>query len=406
LHDPHGGRAIECVNLGVHLDADMRLDELASGLGGRADSLRHFHQPPGGANSATETIMLSYRLESFGKPLAQVLRDTPQPQGSELVIKVGSCGVCHSDVHLHDGYFDLGEGHKLDMTRSLKPPRTLGHEIAGTVVAIGPEAKGVALGDRRVVYPWIGCGQCLTCAAGNEHLCNAPRALGVHRDGGFSDHVLVPHPKYLLDFAPLPEDQACTYACSGLTAYSALKKLRKLGNLDTLLIIGAGGVGLSGIRLARELHPDATLIVAELDRGKWEVARAAGAGEVIDPTAEGASKALFKATDGGVAAAVDFVGAAATFAFGFGALRKAGQLVCVGLFGGSTPVVPAMVAMKAVDVLGSYVGSLQEMGELMAIARRGKLPGLPLISHPLADATQALDDLRAGRVRGRAILHP
>lgn len=350
--------------------------------------------------------MLSYQVESFGKPLAEVLRQTPQPQGTEVLVKVGSCGVCHSDVHLHDGYFDLGNGNKLDMTRTLQPPRTLGHEIAGTVVSVGPDVEGIAVGDRRVVFPWIGCGQCSLCVAGDEHLCNAPRALGIHRDGGFSDHVLVPHARYLLEFDPLPEDQACTFACSGLTAYSALKKVAGLGPKDVLLIIGAGGVGLSGIRLARALYPDVTVIVAELDKGKWDIARQAGASEVIDPTADGAAKALMKATGGGVAAAVDFVGAAATFSFGFGALRKAGKLVCVGLMGGSTAIVPAMVSMKAVSITGSYVGSLAEMRELMAIARRSQLPGLPLTSHPLAEATQALEALRSGQVRGRAILHP
>jgi alcohol dehydrogenase/propanol-preferring alcohol dehydrogenase len=349
--------------------------------------------------------MLSYQLEAFGRPLSQVIRDTPQPQGSEVVVRVGSCGVCHSDVHLHDGYFDLGGDARLDMTRALQPPRTLGHEIAGTVVAVGPEATGVQLGERRVVYPWIGCGSCSLCEAGQEHLCNSPRALGVHRDGGFADHVVVPHPRYLLDFGSLEEEQACTYACSGLTAYSALKKVAPLGPRDPLLIIGAGGVGLSGIRLARQMF-DTPPIVVELDPAKWDIAREAGAGQVIDPKADGALKSLVKATGGGVAAAIDFVGAATTFNFGFGALRKAGKLVCVGLFGGSTPIVPAMVSMKALSVMGSYVGSLQEMQELMAIARSGVLPGLPLTTNPLAQATQALEDLRAGRIRGRTILKP
>jgi alcohol dehydrogenase/propanol-preferring alcohol dehydrogenase len=291
------------------------------------------------------------------------------------------------------------------MTRALQPPRTLGHEIAGTVVAVGPEASGVQLGDRRVVFPWIGCGSCSLCEAGQEHLCNSPRALGVHRDGGFADHVVVPHPRYLLEFGSLEEEQACTYACSGLTAYSALKKVAPLGPRDPLLIIGAGGVGLSGIRLARQMF-DTPPIVVELDPAKWDIAREAGAGQVIDPKADGALKSLVKATGGGVAAAIDFVGAAATFNFGFGALRKAGKLVCVGLFGGSTPIVPAMVSMKAVSVMGSYVGSLQEMQELMALARSGVLPGLPLTTTPLAQATQALEDLRAGRIRGRTILKP
>ena len=348
--------------------------------------------------------MLSYQVEAFGKPLAQVLREMPQPQGSEVIIKVGSCGVCHSDVHLHDGYFDLGSDVKLDMTRSVQPPRTLGHEIAGTVVAVGPEAQGVKVGDKRVVFPWIGCGHCALCVAGDEHLCSAPQALGVNRDGGFADHVLVPHPRYLLGYGQLAEAQACTYACSGLTAYSALKKVGAISAKDPLVIIGAGGVGLSGIRLARHLF-GVSPIVVETDKSKWDIARAAGAGELIDPTADGALKALLKAT-GGAAAVLDFVGAGSSFAFGFGALRKGGKMVCVGLLGGSTNLVPAMVAMKAVSVIGSYVGSLTEMQELMAIAATGALPDMPLTSRPLAQATQALEDLRAGRVRGRTILIP
>ena len=348
--------------------------------------------------------MLSYQLEAFGKPLAQVLRETPTPTGTEVIVKVGSCGVCHSDVHLHDGYFDLGAGNRLDMTRALNAPRTLGHEIAGTVVAVGPQAQGVKIGERRVVYPWLGCGACTSCLAGDEQLCNKPRALGIQQDGGFSDHVVVPNAKYLIDYGNLPEEQACTYACSGLTAYGALKKVGALGKDDPLLIIGAGGVGLSGIRLAAQMFERAPIVV-ELDKSKWDIAREAGAGEVIDPSADGAARNLFKAT-GGVAAAIDFVGAAATFDFGYNALRKGGTIVCVGLFGGSTPFVPAMVSMRAVNVRGSYVGSLAEMNELMAIARSGKLPPLPLTSQPLANATQALDDLRAGRIRGRTILHP
>ena len=355
--------------------------------------------------------MLSYQIETFGKPLSQVLRDTPAPQGTEVLVRVHSCGVCHSDVHLHDGYFDLGGGNKIDMARPMGLPRTLGHEIAGEVVAMGPDAASassgagaaLAIGARRVVYPWVGCGTCAVCATGDEHLCNTPRALGINRDGGFADHVVVPHPRHLFAFDPLPIEQACTYACSGLTAFGALKKITQPGAGDALLIIGAGGVGLSGIRLAKHLFGIAP-VVAEVDKSKWDIAREAGAGEVFDPTADGAAKTLFKNTGGGVAAAIDFVGAGTTFSFGFNALRKGGKLVCVGLFGGSTPIMPTMVAMKGVTVTGSYVGSLGDMHELMTIARSGVLPAMPLTTQPLANATQALDDLRAGRVRGRTIL--
>jgi D-arabinose 1-dehydrogenase-like Zn-dependent alcohol dehydrogenase len=348
--------------------------------------------------------MLSYKVTAFGQPLEKVVTDSPEPQNTEVLLNVSVCGVCHSDVHLHDGFFDLGDGQKVDATRVINPPRTLGHEILGTVVALGPDAKGVAKGDRRVIFPWIGCGQCALCRSGNEHICNRPHAIGIQRDGGFSDQVLVPHPKYLFEFGNLPEEQACTYACSGLTAYSALKKATPLAD-EPLLIIGAGGVGLSGIRLAKEVFKVAP-IVAELNRNVWEAAREAGAREVIDPSEKDAVRLLLKSTGGGVAAAIDFVGAGPSFAFGFDVLRKGGKLVCVGLFGGSTPIAPAMVSMKVVTVSGSYVGSLQEMHELMEIARAQALPALPITMRPLANVSNALEDLKGGKVRGRIVVRP
>jgi alcohol dehydrogenase/propanol-preferring alcohol dehydrogenase len=348
--------------------------------------------------------MLSYPFDAFGKPLAQVLRETPQPRGSELVVRVGSCGLCHSDVHLHEGCFDLGNGNKLDLSRGIAPPRVLGHEIAGTVVAVGPDAHGVAVGERRVVYPWIGCGACAPCQGGHEELCMAPRALGVNRDGGFADHVLVPHPRYLFAYDPLPEVQACTYACSGLTAYAALKKCAPLGADDTLLVIGAGGVGLSGVRMAA-MALGVRPVVAEIDRSKWDLAREAGAADCLDPTDAAATKAFIKAS-GGAAAAIDFVGAAATFSWGLSALRKGGNLVCVGLFGGVAPLMPATLPLRAVTITGSYVGSLAEMGEMMALARQGGLPALPVTTRPLAEVNEALAALRSGAIRGRAVLQP
>lgn len=349
--------------------------------------------------------MRSFRLEKFAQPFVETKSELAAPQGRQVILDVAACGLCHSDVHLHEGYFDLGDGAKVDATRIVNPPRILGHEIVGTVSAVGPDVKGVKIGDKRVAFPWIGCGKCGLCQAGNEHLCNAPAALGVHRDGGFAAKVFVPDEKYLIEYGSLAEAQACTYACSGLTAYSALKKLTPFPAGGKLLIIGAGGVGLSGIRLAKALKLPAP-IVAEVDKSKWEIAKQAGAGDVIDPTADGAGRALLKSTGGGVTAAIDFVGAGATFAFGFNALAKAGKLVSVGLFGGSTPIAPAMISMKAVTLIGSYVGSLEEMRELMAIARSGGLPDLPVATRPLGELNEALADLKQGRVRGRVVMLP
>ncbi|MEE2636351.1 MAG: alcohol dehydrogenase catalytic domain-containing protein [Acidobacteriota bacterium] len=144
--------------------------------------------------------MISYQLTEFGQPLERVDTETPIPVGTEVLVRIEACGVCHSDVHLRDGFFDLGAGKRLDLAKGRTLPLTLGREIAGVVADHGPDATDIEPGARRVVYPWIGCGKCDTCHAGDEHLCAQFRALGVLRDGGFSDHVLVPHPKYLFDF--------------------------------------------------------------------------------------------------------------------------------------------------------------------------------------------------------------
>lgn len=352
--------------------------------------------------------MLSYRVVSFGGPLAAQEEPNPVPTGRQVLVRTTGCGVCHSDVHLHEGSFDLGGGRKVDMARSVGLPRTLGHEIVGEVVAVGPDVKGIEapVGKRFVVFPWIGCGQCPICKSGDEHLCNQPKALGVNCDGGYATHVLVPDPRYLFGFGDLDDALACTYACSGLTAYGALKKAAEaVKNGGDLLIIGAGGVGLSGVRMA-ETVTGVKPIVADVDQSKWAAARDAGAKETIDPRDADAAKALFRSTGGGVAAVVDFVGAAASFTFGFNALRKSGRMVVVGLFGGSAQVPVPMFPLKNVTVMGSYVGNLEDMRELMTLATSGKVSPLPIATRPLADAGEILANLGAGKIVGRVVLTP
>ena len=168
--------------------------------------------------------MKSYKVVEFGQPLQKVEEGNPAPQGAEVLVKVTAAGVCHSDVHLWEGFFDMGGGNKVSTQKTMNPPRTMGHEIVGEVVALGPDAKGAKVGDKAVVYPWIGCGTCWYCTNGREHLCAAPRALGVNKDGGYADHVLVPDAKYLYPYGNIPTDLACLYACSGITAFSAVQE--------------------------------------------------------------------------------------------------------------------------------------------------------------------------------------
>ena len=184
------------------------------------------------------------QITAWGQPLEARDYPTPTPQGTQVLLKVEAAGVCHSDVHIRAGYFDLGDGEKLSLEeRGASLPLTLGHETVGEVVALGPEAQGAAIGDRRIVFPWIGCDDCDWCGSGREHLCATAKFIGARVDGGYADHVIVPHPRYLIDYGDIPTNLACTYACSGITAYGALTKVGDIGAGDSIVIIGAGGVG-------------------------------------------------------------------------------------------------------------------------------------------------------------------
>ncbi len=343
-------------------------------------------------------------IVDYGAPLQRVELDTPVPQGSEVLIEVTECGVCHSDVHLHDGYFGMGGDNKLDVRAGRKLPFALGHEIGGRVVAIGPDVKGVKVGDRRVAYPWIGCGACPACARGDEHLCNKPANLGIQKNGGYASHVLVPDERYLLDFGKVDPALAAACMCSGLTAYGAMKKLGHVGKQDPVVIVGLGGVGMMGLQFARAMF-DAPIIGVDVDQTKLDAAMQAGATQVINSRSDGALKKLLAET-GGAYAAVDFVGSEPSFGFAQGCVRKGGKVIVVGLFGGAFSMPIPLLPMRAISIGGSYVGSLGETKEMLELVKAGKIAPIPITRRPMADASKSLDDLREGRIVGRVVLDP
>lgn len=345
-----------------------------------------------------------YQITTYGQPLEHRTTELPAPTGTQVLVKLDACGVCHSDVHIWDGYFDLGGGRKAPAGLGEKGlPLSPGHEMVGKVAAVGPDAKGVSVGDARVVYPWIGCRKpgCPDCERGDEHICGRA-SLGVFADGGFADHVLVPEPRYLVPYGNLPTIVAGTYACSGLTAFGALKKVGKVGPRETVVIIGAGGVGMFGVRLAKTVT-GARIVVADIDPSKREAALANGADEVLDPTDKDAAKNFVRST-GGAIAALDFVGAEPTVRLGSSVLRKAGKLVIVGLLGGTLSLPIAYFPFLSLTVQGSYVGTLDDLRELIELGQSGKIGEVPHTVRPMSEATQALADLKAGQVLGRVIL--
>jgi alcohol dehydrogenase len=344
-----------------------------------------------------------FSLTAYQAPLCETVVDCPEPRGSEVLVRIERCGVCHSDLHMQDGYFALGEGKTLDVRGGRTLPFTLGHEIAGVIERAGPDAQDAVPGARVAVYPWIGCGACAACATGDENLCLTNRHLGVSADGGFASHVLVPHPRYLIDYAPLAPSFAGALMCSGLTSYSALKQLVAHAQRGPALLVGLGGVGMMGLAIARALFPQAPL-VADIDAAKREAALAAGAAAAFDPADREARRALLKATGGGVFAVCDFVGSEASLAFATGALAKGGKVAVTGLLGGNFPLPAAMFVLKAMTIQGTITGTLAEAHELMALAKAGRITPPPISERPLATVQATLDDLRAGRIVGRVVL--
>jgi alcohol dehydrogenase, propanol-preferring len=344
-------------------------------------------------------------LVDYGKPLQATEAATPKPQGSEVLLRVTHCGVCHSDIHLQDGYFDLGGGQKLDVRGNRPLPFTLGHEIAGTVEAAGPDAKGVTQGRFYAAYPWIGCGKCGLCARGDEHMCNVPQALGVTVDGGYATHVLVPHPRYLLDVEGIAPGIAGALMCSGLTGYGAIKKALPYLKAGPLLIVGLGGVGMMGLQFARALT-DKAIFAADIDKSKRDAALMLGAAEAFDPADVGARKAIAKASGGGIGAAVDFAGSDKSLGFAQGTVAKGGAAIVVGLFGGSFSLPVPMFPLRALTIMGSYVGSTSEAREMLDLVKAGKVAPIPVETRALGETSRSLDDLRAGKIVGRVVITP
>jgi D-arabinose 1-dehydrogenase-like Zn-dependent alcohol dehydrogenase len=347
--------------------------------------------------------MLSYDVVEWGKPLEKAVRDTPIPTGTEVLVRVKFCGVCHSDVHIRDGYFDLGGGKRFYMSeRGMKPPVTMGHEPIGTVIAAGPEAKGVSIGEDRLVYPWIGCGKCARCAQGQDNYCLAPRFLGIQRPGGYADHLIVPHPRYLVDSSGIDPAWAATLSCSGLTTFSAVSKLKPIPHDEWVAVMGAGGLGLMAIEMLKALG-HAHIVAVDIDTGKLDAARAAGAEAVMDGRDPDLTKKLQEVAGGGLYGAVDLVGATTTAAPALAALRKGGRLILVGLYGAEIPLSTVSIIQRAITIQGSYVGTVEELKEVVALARAGKIKSIPIERRPLSEVSKALDQLKAGQVIGRVV---
>ncbi len=350
-------------------------------------------------------MMKAARIVEPQKPLEISEVETPHPQDVQVLVKVKTVGVCHSDLHLWEGGYDTGDGFMKVTDRGVKFPVIPGHEIVGTVTEVGKAVQGIGVGDNVLVYPWIGCGVCSACRIGNDNLCDTPRSLGLFQNGGYAEYVLVPHFKFLAKVVGIDLDAAASLACSGLTAYTAIKK-SNANSQHNMVIFGAGGLGLMGVQIARALT-NANIICVDIDDAKLAIAKEMGADHTInskDP--ETIQKILGLCNNKGADCVIDFVNAPPTVRMGLAIIRKRGTLVLVGLFGGSIDLSLVTIPLKSITIQGAYTGNYNDMLELLGLARRGVIN--PFISkrYKLSEANNALEDLKSRKIVGRAVINP
>jgi propanol-preferring alcohol dehydrogenase len=351
--------------------------------------------------------MKSARIIEVNQPLQIYESKTPKPRGSQVLVKVQSSGVCHSDIHLWEGGYEGPQGQFLKTTdRGVKYPLTPGHEVAGIIDSLGEQTEGFAKNEKVLVYPWIGDGLCPACRIGEENLCDKPRSLGIYNDGGYADYVLVPSYKYLVKLGDeIDTDVSAPLSCSALTAYGAVKN----GNLtpnDNVVIVGTGGLGLMAIQLAKAIT-GSRIIALDRDDEKLKAAKENGADDIINSTKEDAVKAVMELTERmGADAVIDFVNASSTVEVDMNFLRRRAKLVLVGLFGGELKLNLITMPTRSYKLIGSYTGSMNDLIELVSLAKRGIIK--PVISNRfrLDEATKALEMLKDGKILGRGVINP
>lgn len=356
--------------------------------------------------------MKALRLVKEGSPLQMMSVALPSATPRSAIIKVRAAGVCHSDLTVISGAYDLGGGRKLTTTGGGNLlPMTLGHEIAGSIESIGPGSRSPDLkeGDPVVVYPWIGCGNCKRCRSGRENQCEGSQAfLGFMRDGGYAEYVSVPDTRYLVKAEGIEPAHAAPLACAGITALSSIRKCSLQPN-DLVLLIGVGGVGSTAVQIAKKTT-QARVAVADVDDDRLEQASKLGADHVLntarmEPKEVGSE--LRKVNEGkGPDAVVDYVGTPATASLGFRLLGHEGRLVIVGLAGGAVTLSLPMLPILGAEILGNFTGTLEQLREMVVLAQSGAVVPVVSQAYPLEDATEVLGLLERGEIRGRAVLTP
>ena len=327
------------------------------------------------------------------------MTEVPEPEATgpwDVVVKIGGAGVCRTDLHILEGQWAEKSGVTL--------PYTIGHENAGWVHAVGSAVTNVAEGDKVIVHPLVTCGLCAACRAGDDVHCSASLFPGIDTAGGYAEYLKTSARSVVkIDDSLEPADVAAL-ADAGLTAYhAAAKASRRLRPGDRCVVIGAGGLGHIGIQVLKALTA-AELVVVDRNPDAVKLAVSIGADHGV--VADGGHVAEVLELTGGAGAEVvlDFVGEGGATRDGVAMLRRAGDYHVVG-YGENIDVPTIDIISAEINFIGNLVGSYTDLCELMVLAAQGKVR-LHTSKYPLERFQDAIDDLDAGRIRGRAILTP
>ncbi|MBO0803295.1 MAG: NAD(P)-dependent alcohol dehydrogenase [Nocardiopsaceae bacterium] len=341
--------------------------------------------------------MKAVRLHKFHT--TPVVEEVPEPTIAgplDVIVRIGGAGVCRTDLHIMEGQWDAAMGTPL--------PYILGHENAGWVEEVGPGVTNLAVGDTVILHPVTSCGLCRACRAGDDMHCDISEFPGLSRDGGMAGYLRTSARSCVkLDPKTQPKDVAAL-ADAGITAYHAVRKaIPLLYPGTTAVVIGAGGLGHIGIQCLSALT--ATRIVV-VDKNPDALKLAGQIGADVTVVADGKHVDAVKDLTGGAGADVvlDFVAEQGAEMDGWNMTRPAGSYFVIG-YGGTVHIPTLDIISTERNVIGNIVGTYNDLAELMSLAQAGKVT-LHTKTYPLDAAPDALADLDAGRVRGRAILVP
>ena len=322
-----------------------------------------------------------------GKPLTIEEIPTPAPGPGEALVRVAGCGMCHTDLH----YMDHG-------VKPFKtPPLVLGHEIAGTVAAVGVGVTGRAPGDRVVIPSVFGCGRCEFCRHGRENLCVDMVMLGNNIDGGYAEYVVVPARELVPVPDSLPLEKACVVADALSTPFHAVRNRARVRPGETVAVVGCGGVGLNVVQCAAAAG--GRVVALDLNDARLAIATRLGAFATLNPgTMERPDKKVRELTGGGAEVVFEAIGNPKTMELGFSLLRKGGRMCVIGYTHEPMTLSAARLMYYELEVMGSLGCGAGEYPDILALVAAGRLTLDPIVSGtiPLANINEGFDRLRRG----------